>query len=260
MRVDTHLYTGYEVPPYYDSLLAKLIVWGETREIALARSRRALAEFQVGGIKTNLPFHRGIIDNAAFLEARGEHQPARPGRTGRLRRHAEREMGSDRCRTDAATTDGAFTLPLEAADIMRIIPHRYPFLLIDRIVELEPGMRAVAIKNVTANEPQFTGHFPGRPIMPGVLMVEALAQTAAVAVLSLDEYRGKLGLFAGIDDAASAASCCPATRCGWRSRSRSCVACSVACARWRASTARSRSRRRSRFVIPRDQSIAGGGR
>jgi acetyl-CoA carboxylase, biotin carboxylase subunit len=69
VRVDTHLYPGYEVPPYYDSLLAKLIVWGETREIALARSRRALAEFQVAGVKTNLPFHRGIIDNAAFLGA-----------------------------------------------------------------------------------------------------------------------------------------------------------------------------------------------
>jgi acetyl-CoA carboxylase biotin carboxylase subunit len=68
VRVDTHLYPGYEVPPYYDSLLAKLIVWGETREIALARSRRALSEFQVAGIKTNLPFHRGIIDNSAFLE------------------------------------------------------------------------------------------------------------------------------------------------------------------------------------------------
>ncbi len=91
-------------------------------------------------------------------------------------------------------------LPLEAADIMRIIPHRYPFLLVDRVLELEPGKRAVGIKQVTANEPQFTGHFPGRPIMPGVLMVEALAQTAGVAVLSLDEYRGKLGLFAGIDD------------------------------------------------------------
>jgi 3-hydroxyacyl-[acyl-carrier-protein] dehydratase len=92
------------------------------------------------------------------------------------------------------------TLPLEAADIMRIIPHRYPFLLVDRIVELEPGRRAVGIKQVTANEPQFTGHFPERPIMPGVLMVEALAQTAGVAVMTLDEYRGKLGLFAGIDD------------------------------------------------------------
>jgi acetyl-CoA carboxylase, biotin carboxylase subunit len=69
VRVDTHLYTGYEVPPYYDSLLAKLIVWGETREVALARGRRALAEFRVGGVKTNLPFHRGIIDNASFLGA-----------------------------------------------------------------------------------------------------------------------------------------------------------------------------------------------
>jgi acetyl-CoA carboxylase biotin carboxylase subunit len=69
VRVDSHIYPGYEVPPFYDSLLAKLIVWGETREVAVARSRRALAEFQVGGIHTNLPFHRGIIDNAAFLQA-----------------------------------------------------------------------------------------------------------------------------------------------------------------------------------------------
>jgi acetyl-CoA carboxylase, biotin carboxylase subunit len=69
VRVDTHLYPGYEVPPFYDSLLAKMIVWGETREEALARSRRALAEFQVEGVKTNLPFHRGIVENAAFLNA-----------------------------------------------------------------------------------------------------------------------------------------------------------------------------------------------
>ena len=99
--------------------------------------------------------------------------------------------------TDAPTT---FTTPLEAADIMRILPHRYPFLLVDRVIELEPGKRAVGIKMVTANEPQFTGHFPGRPIMPGVLMVEALAQTAGVAILTLDEYRGKMGMFAGIDE------------------------------------------------------------
>jgi 3-hydroxyacyl-[acyl-carrier-protein] dehydratase len=102
--------------------------------------------------------------------------------------------------TAEPTNAETFALPLEAADIMRILPHRYPFLLVDRIVELEPGVRAVGIKSVSANEPQFTGHFPGRPIMPGVLMVEALAQTAGVAVLTLDEYRGKLGLFAGIDD------------------------------------------------------------
>ena len=99
--------------------------------------------------------------------------------------------------TDAPTTP---TAPLEAAEIMRILPHRYPFLLVDRVIELEPGKRAVGMKQVTANEPQFSGHFPGRPIMPGVLMVEALAQTAGVAVLTLDEYRGKLGLFAGIDE------------------------------------------------------------
>ena len=101
--------------------------------------------------------------------------------------------------TEPATTTTP-TLPLEAADIMRIIPHRYPFLLVDRVIELEPGRRAIGIKAVTANEPQFTGHFPERPIMPGVLMVEALAQTAAVAVMTLEAYRGKLGLFAGIDD------------------------------------------------------------
>jgi 3-hydroxyacyl-[acyl-carrier-protein] dehydratase len=102
--------------------------------------------------------------------------------------------------TDATTSASTFSAPLEAADIMRVLPHRYPFLLVDRVVELEPGRRAVGVKQVTANEPQFTGHFPGRPIMPGVLMVEALAQTAGIAVLTLDSYRGKLGLFAGIDE------------------------------------------------------------
>jgi 3-hydroxyacyl-[acyl-carrier-protein] dehydratase len=96
-------------------------------------------------------------------------------------------------------TNDTLSLPLEAADIMALLPHRYPFLLVDRVVELEPGKRAVGIKQVTANEPHFTGHFPQRPIMPGVLMVEALAQTAGIAVMSLDDYRGKLGLFAGID-------------------------------------------------------------
>ena len=102
--------------------------------------------------------------------------------------------------TSETTPDEGVTLPLEAADIMRILPHRYPFLMVDRVIELEPGKRVVGVKQVTANEPQFTGHFPGRPIMPGVLMVEALAQTAGVAVMTLPEYRGKLGLFAGIDE------------------------------------------------------------
>ena len=69
VRVDTHLYAGYEVPPFYDSLLAKLIVWGDTRDDALAVGRRALREFQIGGVLTNLAFHRGIVDNPAFLGA-----------------------------------------------------------------------------------------------------------------------------------------------------------------------------------------------
>jgi 3-hydroxyacyl-[acyl-carrier-protein] dehydratase len=88
---------------------------------------------------------------------------------------------------------------LSTQEIMAIIPHRYPFLLIDRVLELEPGVRALAEKLVTANEPQFTGHFPGNPIMPGVLIVEALAQAGAVAALSVPENAGKLVLFAGID-------------------------------------------------------------
>jgi len=102
--------------------------------------------------------------------------------------------------TESATAHLPISLPLEAADIVRIIPHRHPFLFVDRVVELEPGRRAVGLKAVTSIEPQFAGHFPDRPILPGVLMVEALAQTAGVAIMTLDAYRGKLGLFAGIDD------------------------------------------------------------
>ena len=92
-----------------------------------------------------------------------------------------------------------YELPLDVRAIRRIIPHRYPILLVDRIIELEPGKRAVGLKNVTTNEWFFEGHFPDNPIMPGVLIIEALAQTAAVAALSADEFKGKLGLFAGID-------------------------------------------------------------
>lgn len=83
--------------------------------------------------------------------------------------------------------------------IKEIIPHRYPFLLVDRILEVEEGRRAVGIKNVTANEAFFNGHFPNSPVMPGVLIVEALAQVSAVIMLMKDAHRGKLGLFAGID-------------------------------------------------------------
>jgi 3-hydroxyacyl-[acyl-carrier-protein] dehydratase len=88
---------------------------------------------------------------------------------------------------------------LDADDIERIIPHRYPFLLVDRIVEIEEGRSAVGIKNVTANEWFFEGHFPGRKIMPGVLIVEALAQVACVALLKGADAAGKTPLFAGIE-------------------------------------------------------------
>ncbi|HZK54589.1 MAG TPA: 3-hydroxyacyl-ACP dehydratase FabZ [Desulfosporosinus sp.] len=89
---------------------------------------------------------------------------------------------------------------LQSEDIQKIIPHRYPFLMIDRIIELEEGKRAVGIKNVSSNEPFFQGHFPGHPIMPGVLIMEALAQVGAVVILSIPEYAGYLALFAGLDD------------------------------------------------------------
>lgn len=84
---------------------------------------------------------------------------------------------------------------LDIHQIMEILPHRHPFLLVDRIVHIEKGKRAVGIKNVTMNESFFTGHFPTRPVMPGVLMVEALAQTGGVVVLTNEEHSGKLGLF-----------------------------------------------------------------
>ncbi len=86
-------------------------------------------------------------------------------------------------------------------EIMEIIPHRNPFLLIDTIEELESGVRAVGKKCVTMNEPYFVGHFPGNPVMPGVLIIEALAQVGAVAMLSLPEMAGKIAYFAGIDKA-----------------------------------------------------------
>jgi 3-hydroxyacyl-[acyl-carrier-protein] dehydratase len=84
--------------------------------------------------------------------------------------------------------------------IEAIIPHRDPFLFLDDVLELEPGVRVVARKRVTGDEWFFPGHFPDRPIMPGVIVVEALAQAGAIAALSLEENRGKLALFAGIDD------------------------------------------------------------
>lgn len=88
---------------------------------------------------------------------------------------------------------------MDIMEIMEMIPHRYPFLLVDRITEFVPGKYSKGYKNLTANEMFFNGHFPGNPIMPGVLQIEAMAQMAAPILLSLDQYKGKLALFAAVD-------------------------------------------------------------
>lgn len=89
---------------------------------------------------------------------------------------------------------------LDSIAIQKILPHRFPFLLVDRVIELEVGKRAVGIKNVTINEHFFQGHFPQYPVMPGVLIVEALAQTGGIALGTMDEYKGRIAFFAGIDN------------------------------------------------------------
>ena len=92
-------------------------------------------------------------------------------------------------------------MQLNTTEIMELLPHRYPFLLVDRIEDGEPGKWARGRKCVTANEMHFCGHFPGQPTMPGVLILEALAQVGAVAILSISENRGKLALFGGVKNA-----------------------------------------------------------
>lgn len=92
-------------------------------------------------------------------------------------------------------------MELTSSEIQEILPHRYPFLLVDKIMDYEPGVRAVGIKCVSANEMHFLGHFPSKPVMPGVLILEALAQTGAVAILSEEKNRGKIVFFGGVKSA-----------------------------------------------------------
>ena len=92
-------------------------------------------------------------------------------------------------------------MELDINEIMKILPHRPPMLLVDRIIEIEPFKSATGIKNITMNEPQFRGHFPGHPIMPGVLILEAMAQVGGVAMLYPEEHRGKIALFGGMENA-----------------------------------------------------------
>ena len=92
-------------------------------------------------------------------------------------------------------------MTMDIKEIMDIIPHRPPFLLVDRVIDMVPGESITAIKNVSMNEPFFVGHFPGNPVMPGVLIIEAMAQAGAVAILSQDAFKGKTAYFGGIKNA-----------------------------------------------------------
>lgn len=90
---------------------------------------------------------------------------------------------------------------MQIEELMTLLPHRYPFLMVDRLLSLEPGVRATGLKNVTINEPQFVGHYPGRPLLPGVLILEAMAQVAGAVWLSVEGLKGRVPVFAGVDRA-----------------------------------------------------------
>lgn len=109
----------------------------------------------------------------------------------------ERLEGGD----DPKAPRAEFKLPFDIEQIKQILPHRYPFLLVDRIIELEPAKRIVGIKNVTANEPFFLGHFPQKAVMPGVLLIEAMAQVGAVMALCTSMHQDRIAFLAGIDKA-----------------------------------------------------------
>ena len=137
--------------------------------------------------------------NPSVFEATAERMtaPADTTSASDTELHASSEAGENAAAVEAVRT----AHPLSVDEIKEIIPHRYPFLLIDQVVDYEPGKFADARKCVTVNEPFFQGHFPQYPVMPGVLIIEALAQTGAVALLSMPANKGKIALFGGIKNA-----------------------------------------------------------
>jgi 3-hydroxyacyl-[acyl-carrier-protein] dehydratase len=110
-------------------------------------------------------------------------------------------LGWQKARQYGTSKGRILELPFGAKELLEILPHRYPFLLVDKVLELESGQRVVALKNVTLNEPFFVGHFPGNPIMPGVLILEMMAQIGGVMLLTMDEHKGKLAYLAGVEKA-----------------------------------------------------------
>lgn len=138
--------------------------------------------------------------NPSVSEANAEIMTA-PAGSASAEANAEMHAPSGAGETAASVEAARTPQPLSVDEIKEIIPHRYPFLLIDQVVDYEPGKFADARKCVTVNEPFFQGHFPQYPVMPGVLIIEALAQTGAVALLSMPENKGKIALFGGIKNA-----------------------------------------------------------
>ena len=135
----------------------------------------------------------------ASSAATAAQQPAGCGAESSTPSGAEVTTVAAPVRAVAEPTPGRQPVVLTSEQIQGLLPHRYPFALVDRVIEHEPGKRAVALKNVTLNEPQFQGHFPGRPLMPGVLIVEAMAQVGGLIVTQMPDIPKGLFVFAGID-------------------------------------------------------------